>query len=139
MNEQEIATTDPGGERGRVGTDTTDVADAADATDTTGATGATDAADAGRRLFAYLGGPEWRDYRAIIGVFAGTFFAEFTPDDVSQRLAELGTPLDAQLTENSRTARSSPCSSGRMLMLSSPASSGRSTSHTSASVAITSA
>ncbi|MBP6729437.1 MAG: TIGR02677 family protein [Microthrixaceae bacterium] len=97
MNEQEIATTDPGGERGRVGTDTTDVADAADATDTTGATGATDAADAGRRLFAYLGGPEWRDYRAIIGVFAGTFFAEFTPDDVSQRLAELGTPLDAAL------------------------------------------
>ena len=54
MNEQEIATTDPGGERRRVGTDTTD---AADATDTTGSAGATDAADAGRRLFAYLGGP----------------------------------------------------------------------------------
>ncbi len=36
-----------------------------------------------RSLFRYLGGDEWRDYRAILGVFAGTFFAEFTPDDVA--------------------------------------------------------
>ena len=35
-----------------------------------------------RQLFRYLGGEEWRDYRAILQLFAGTFFAEFTPDDV---------------------------------------------------------
>lgn len=53
-----------------------------------------DPADSGRQLFSYLGGREWRDYRAILGVFAGTFFAEFTPDDVVARLAERGTPID---------------------------------------------
>lgn len=52
------------------------------------------AGDAGRRLFAYLGGAEWQEYRAILEVFAGTFFAEFTPADVAQRLAERGIPLD---------------------------------------------
>lgn len=65
-------------------------------TDSAGAADADEAdpADAGRQLFAYLGGREWRDYRAILGVFAGTFFAEFTPDDVAVRLAEQGSPLD---------------------------------------------
>ena len=56
-----------------------------------------DPADAGRRLFSYLGSSEWRDYRAILHVFAGTFFAEFTPEDVSAFLAENGTALDAAL------------------------------------------
>lgn len=39
-----------------------------------------------RSLFRYLGATEWRDYRAILGVFAGTFFAEFTPEDVAAAL-----------------------------------------------------
>ena len=36
-----------------------------------------------RQLFRYLAGEEWREYRAIVGVFAGTFFTEFTPDEVA--------------------------------------------------------
>ena len=36
-----------------------------------------------RQLFRYLGGEEWREYRVIVGVFAGTFFMEFTPDEVA--------------------------------------------------------
>ena len=40
-----------------------------------------------RLLFRYLGGEEWHEYRAILGVFAGTFFAEFTPDDVAAEVA----------------------------------------------------
>ena len=36
-----------------------------------------------RQLFRYLGGEEWREYRVIVGVFAGTFFTEFTPDEVA--------------------------------------------------------
>lgn len=43
---------------------------------------ADDAAQA-RQLFRYLSGEEWWEYRAIIGVFAGTFFMEFTPDEVA--------------------------------------------------------
>ena len=35
-----------------------------------------------RLLFRYLGGDEWQEYRTILRVFADTFFAEFTPDDV---------------------------------------------------------
>lgn len=50
--------------------------------------------DAGRSLFAYVTAPEWRDYRAILGVFAGTFFSEFTPEEVAARLAEAGVELD---------------------------------------------
>ena len=50
--------------------------------------------EAGRSLFAYVPAQEWRDYRAILGVFAGTFFSEFTPDEVAARLAEAGSPLD---------------------------------------------
>jgi len=46
--------------------------------------------DAARRIFRYVTSEEWRDYRAIISVFADTFFAEFSPDDVSLRLAEIG-------------------------------------------------
>ncbi|MDE0168382.1 MAG: TIGR02677 family protein [bacterium] len=36
-----------------------------------------------RQLFRYLAGEGWREYRAILGVFAGTFFTEFTPDEVA--------------------------------------------------------
>jgi uncharacterized protein (TIGR02677 family) len=40
-------------------------------------------AERARHLFRYLAGEEWREYRAIVGVFAGTFFTEFTPDEVA--------------------------------------------------------
>ena len=49
----------------------------------TGTTG-TDAAEV-RLLFRYLGGDEWQEYRTILRVFADTFFAEFTPDDLAAR------------------------------------------------------
>ena len=39
--------------------------------------------EATRLLFRYLGGDEWNEYRTILRVFADTFFAEFTPDDVA--------------------------------------------------------
>lgn len=42
--------------------------------------------DAARQLFRYLSGEEWREYRTIISVFAGTFFSEFSPDDVADAL-----------------------------------------------------
>jgi uncharacterized protein (TIGR02677 family) len=51
-------------------------------------TPATSADDDARRLFRYVTGDEWRDYRAIMGVFAGTFFSEFTPDEVAARLRD---------------------------------------------------
>ncbi|HEX6424961.1 MAG TPA: DUF2397 family protein, partial [Acidimicrobiales bacterium] len=51
--------------------------------------------DAARRLFRYVAGDEWREYRAIMGVFAGTFFSEFTPEEVAARLADGGLDLDA--------------------------------------------
>jgi len=38
-----------------------------------------------RLLFRYLGGDEWQEYRAILQIFADTFFAEFTPEDVASR------------------------------------------------------
>ncbi len=41
--------------------------------------------DGARLLFRYLGGEEWNEYRAILRVFADTFFAEFTPEDVASR------------------------------------------------------
>ena len=45
-----------------------------------------DAPDRARRLFRYLNGAEWMDYRAILKVFAGTFFAEFTADDIDEKV-----------------------------------------------------
>jgi uncharacterized protein (TIGR02677 family) len=59
-----------------------------------------DPAVAARSLFRYVTGDEWRDYRAIMGVFAGTFFSEFTPDDVAARLASLGQSLDPATVAN---------------------------------------
>ena len=35
-----------------------------------------------RLLFRYLAAESWTEYRAILGVFAGTFFAEFTPEEI---------------------------------------------------------
>jgi len=43
-----------------------------------------------RALFRYLGGEEWREYRAILAVFAGTFFAEFTPEEIATAVAGTG-------------------------------------------------
>lgn len=57
--------------------------------------GSDDGADRARRLFRYVHGDEWLEYRAIISVFADTFFAEFTPDDVAAALARSGFTLDA--------------------------------------------
>jgi uncharacterized protein (TIGR02677 family) len=57
-------------------------------------TGTTEAPDeAGRRLFRYVTVDEWRDYRAVMDVFAGTFFAEFSPEEVAARLTTAGHPL----------------------------------------------
>jgi uncharacterized protein (TIGR02677 family) len=50
--------------------------------------------DAGRRLFRYITGEEWQEYRQIMAIFAGTFFAEFTIDEVAQRLVAVGVVLD---------------------------------------------
>ena len=36
-----------------------------------------------RLLFRYLAAESWTEYRAILGVFAGTFFAEFTPEEIA--------------------------------------------------------
>ena len=47
-----------------------------------------------RLLFRYLGGDEWHEYRAILEVFAGTFFAEFTPDEVAAQPAVVEAGVD---------------------------------------------
>ncbi len=51
-----------------------------------------------RRLFRYLGGEEWREYRAILKVFSGTYFAEFTPQEVAARIAP--TEVDPDVIED---------------------------------------
>jgi len=51
----------------------------------------------GRLLFRYITGEEWQEYRAIMDIFAGTFFSEFVPDDVNARLASRGIFLDPGL------------------------------------------
>lgn len=48
-----------------------------------------------RRLFRYVVGDEWREYRTIMNVFAGTFFSEFTPEEVAGRLEAGGAAVDA--------------------------------------------
>ena len=45
-------------------------------------------------MFRYLVAEEWADYRAILGVFADTFFSEFTPEEVAARLAGSGHQID---------------------------------------------
>lgn len=44
-------------------------------------------------VFSYVTAPESADYRAILGVFAGTFFAELTPAEVVSRLEDTGIAL----------------------------------------------
>lgn len=43
-----------------------------------------------RQLFRYLGGDEWAEYRAILRVFAGTFFTDFSPEEVEVEVAPAG-------------------------------------------------
>jgi len=64
----------------------------------TAAVGEADGGDRARRLFRYVHGDEWREYRAIMSVFADTFFAEFTPDDVVTALARSGITIDPAVT-----------------------------------------
>lgn len=45
----------------------------------------------GTQVFAYV--TESPEYRTILGIFAGTFFAELTPDDVTARLSAAGVDL----------------------------------------------
>ena len=47
-----------------------------------------------RQLFRYVTADEWRDYRAIVAVFAGTFFVELSPDDVVARLHASATEVN---------------------------------------------
>ena len=47
-----------------------------------------------RLLFRYVGGEEWNDYRAILRLFANTFFAEMAPDEVVTALAEAGEDVE---------------------------------------------
>ena len=53
-----------------------------------------DGPDRARLLFRYLAAPEWRDYRTILGVFAGTFFAEFSPEEVAAEPAIVDGGID---------------------------------------------
>ncbi len=50
--------------------------------------------DRARLLFRYLAVPDWRDYRTILGVFAGTFFAEFSPEEVAAEPAVVNSEID---------------------------------------------
>ena len=45
-------------------------------------------------VFAYV--TESPEYRSILGIFAGTFFAELTPDEVTGRLAAIGVDLPVE-------------------------------------------
>jgi uncharacterized protein (TIGR02677 family) len=45
-------------------------------------------------VFTYV--TESPEYRSILGIFAGTFFAELTPDEVTARLAAAGVDLPAE-------------------------------------------
>ena len=51
-----------------------------------------------RHLFRYLGGEEWAEYRAILAVFADTFFTEFSPEEVQARL--VGVRLSAEVVRD---------------------------------------
>lgn len=53
-----------------------------------------DGPDRARMLFRYLAVPDWRDYRTILGVFAGTFFAEFSPEEVAAEPAVVDGGID---------------------------------------------
>ncbi len=65
--------------------------------DAPSASGQEAAGTAGRDLFRHVVALEWSDYRAIMSVFADTFFSEFTPEDVAGRLALAGHVLEAEV------------------------------------------
>lgn len=50
--------------------------------------------DEARLLFRYLGGEEWREYRAILSVFTDTFFSEFSPEEVRVALQSQDIDID---------------------------------------------
>lgn len=50
-----------------------------------------------RQLFRYLAGEEWQEYRAIVGVFAGTFFTEFTPGEIAVEPTVVSTGVDPEV------------------------------------------
>ena len=54
--------------------------------------------DRARQLFRYLGGEEWREYRAILKIFSGTYFAEFTPREVADKVVAAG--VDPEVIED---------------------------------------
>ena len=56
-----------------------------------------DFATGARDLFRYINASEWTDYRAIMGIFAGTFFSEFTPEVIAARLAQADHALEVEL------------------------------------------
>ena len=51
-----------------------------------------------RLLFRYIGGGEWNEYRSILAVFADTYFADFSPEEVQARLGEL--PLSPDIVQD---------------------------------------
>ena len=53
-----------------------------------------------RLLFRYLGGDEWTEYRAILAVFADTYFSDFSPAEVHARLASSPESGLAHLSED---------------------------------------
>jgi uncharacterized protein (TIGR02677 family) len=65
-----------------------------DQQDVTGGGDPAAGADAARSLFRYITVDEWRDYREVMRVFAGTFFSEFSPDDVGSQLEAAGYTID---------------------------------------------
>jgi uncharacterized protein (TIGR02677 family) len=77
--------------------DTAIAADMADSDDAAITAIASDPVADGRRLFRYLAAEEWRDYRAILGVFADTFFAEYSPEEVAVAAADAGRSIDPEL------------------------------------------
>jgi len=44
--------------------------------------------DRARLLFRYLGGEEWAEYRAILAVFADTYFSDFGPAEVHAQIRD---------------------------------------------------
>jgi len=80
------------------GSDTGEPADAErQAPDTSASAAPVEERAGSRDLFRYIVATEWADYRAIMSVFADTFFSEFTPEDVAARIAAPGHLLDTAL------------------------------------------
>lgn len=82
---------DSGSDRGPLAGPERDSRDAEPAPHTGSSAGGPDRA---RLLFRYVAVPEWRDYRTILGLFAGTFFAEFSPEEVAAEPAVVDGGID---------------------------------------------